>query len=629
MGPMAVHSAAHIPSDRDAARHLLSQSLWHVVGYNWLVAATVLPIAIVLVWPLAGTRLPVSTLFCIAYTFLEVTAFCAERNWSRVGVLCFWKFAAPCCIVQTLLCSYRAYNEPLGCLFISALCVGMRETLFELFHAGKSVGGYDARERATSALIGGFAYSALLVFAFGMAFALLRVTQARTPIMSTHLVHVLYLLVFPITRALSRMFLTKMTSGLALGAIDEPAPRAAAAAAPAEAEAAEPVSSAPSATGPPLDVLVLNSDMAFVLTMFLEVPFACLLLLVPWTLTFFTVAIANAIFDVAFCCVLDVLQRRRLGMLSRTCAKDDAKIEQWSPTYLNDRPISLIATLINGGGSQGPDHSEAARLRPPLPVQLSQATSSYGGSTNQPVSPATQRTTRTGTPMGTYRSSSCFQELPTSPRRPSAWHVPGEPEFSPMSPRVSLLLDEYDDALIECRAGWARSEDDCSGLDVYLFQDRKLTFMNHLLGNTLALALAATCVPLFRLRFVSTGDLMMRVVVLVLLRMCADLAACVVLGWTTKDVRQDECLSLWGRRHEFATFHGWLLRVLVGICPVFALIVALAPWEARAEPYLTPATTSTNQKGLDIAQWGRVAFSLSRSQWVHTVFRLFPLWSSQ
>mmetsp|Transcript_73794 Transcript_73794/g.142712 ORF Transcript_73794/g.142712 Transcript_73794/m.142712 type:complete len:598 (-) Transcript_73794:76-1869(-) len=592
---MVVSTAAHGPSVREMARNLLSRSLWYVVGYNWLVAATVLPIASVMVWPLASTRLPVSVLFCIAYTFLEVTAFCAERNWSRVGFLCFWKFAAPCCIVQTLLCSYRAYNEPLGCLFISALCVGMRETLFELFHAGKSVGGYDARERATSALIGGFAYSALLVFAFGMAFALLRVTQARTPIMSTHLVHVLYLLVFPITRALSRMFLTKMTSGLALGAIDEPAPRAAAAAAPAEAEAAEPVSSAPSATGPPLDVLVLNSDMAFVLTMFLEVPFACLLLLVPWTLTFFTVAIANAIFDVAFCCVLDVLQTRQLGMLLRIRAKDDAKFEQWCPTYINERPTSIISTLMNGGGSPCPHHGEAERLWP-----------------------QTQRKqqTGTGTPVTTYRSSPCHEQLPTS--RP----MPGESsEFSPMSPRVSLLLDEYDDALIECRAGWARSEDDCSGLDVYLFQDRKLTFMNHLLGNTLALALAATCVPLFRLRFFSTGDLMLRIAVLVILRICADLAACVLLGWVTKEVRQDGCLSIWERRHELATFHGWLFRVLVGICPLFALIVALAPWEAqirvesqsKVEPRLAPPSPLTERGAFDIARWGHAAvFSLSQ-----------------
>eukprot|EP00419_Tripos_fusus_P014690 CAMPEP_0172737756 /NCGR_PEP_ID=MMETSP1074-20121228/118513_1 /TAXON_ID=2916 /ORGANISM="Ceratium fusus, Strain PA161109" /LENGTH=489 /DNA_ID=CAMNT_0013567235 /DNA_START=405 /DNA_END=1873 /DNA_ORIENTATION=+ len=391
----------------------------------------------------------------------------------------------------------------------------------------------------------------------------------------------------------------KADNGLALGAISEPDQSAAAAAVSEASAGAETethaVPSIPSATGPPLDVLVLNSDMAFALTMFLEVPFACLLLLVPWTLTFFTVAIANAIFDVAFCCVLDVLQTRQLGMLLRIRAKDDAKFEQWCPTYINERPTSIISTLMNGGGSPCPHHGEAERLWP-----------------------QTQRKqqTGTGTPVTTYRSSPCHEQLPTS--RP----MPGESsEFSPMSPRVSLLLDEYDDSVIECHAGWAPSEEDCSGLGVYLFQDRKLTFMTHLLGNTLALALAATCVPLFRLRFVSTGDLMMRVVVLVLLRMCADLAACVVLGWTTKDVRQDECLSLWGRRHEFATFHGWLLRVLVGICPVFALIVALAPWEARAEPYLTPATTSTNQKGLDIAQWGRVAFSLSRSQWVHTVFR--------
>jgi len=335
----------------------------------------VLPIAMVVVWPLAGTRLPVSVLFCIAYIFLEVTAFCAERNWSRVGILCFWKFAAPCCIVQTLLCLFRAHNEPLGCLLISAFCVGVREMLFELFHAGKSVGGYNTRERATSALVGGFAYSALLVFAFGMAFATLRITQEKTPIMPTHLVHLLYLLVFPVTRALSRMSLTKLTSGLTLGAIDEPAPSAAAAAATAAAAAAETeaeadlVPNVPVAGGPPLDVLVLNSDMAFVLTMFLEVPFACLLLLVPWTLTFFMVAITNAIFDVAFCCVLDVLQRRRLGMFLRTRAKDDAKFEQWSPTYINDRPISLVATLMNGGASPNPGHREAARLGPVMPTQ--------------------------------------------------------------------------------------------------------------------------------------------------------------------------------------------------------------------------------------------------------------------
>mmetsp|Transcript_73795 Transcript_73795/g.142718 ORF Transcript_73795/g.142718 Transcript_73795/m.142718 type:complete len:602 (-) Transcript_73795:76-1881(-) len=596
---MVVSTAAHGPSVREMARNLLSRSLWYVVGYNWLVAATVLPIASVMVWPLASTRLPVSVLFCIAYTFLEVTAFCAERNWSRVGFLCFWKFAAPCCIVQTLLCSYRAYNEPLGCLFISALCVGMRETLFELFHAGKSVGGYDARERATSALIGGFAYSALLVFAFGMAFATICITQVKTPIMPTHLVHLLYLLVFPVTRILSRMLLTKLTSGLALGAISEPDQSAAAAAVSEASAGAETethaVPSIPSATGPPLDVLVLNSDMAFALTMFLEVPFACLLLLVPWTLTFFTVAIANAIFDVAFCCVLDVLQTRQLGMLLRIRAKDDAKFEQWCPTYINERPTSIISTLMNGGGSPCPHHGEAERLWP-----------------------QTQRKqqTGTGTPVTTYRSSPCHEQLPTS--RP----MPGESsEFSPMSPRVSLLLDEYDDALIECRAGWARSEDDCSGLDVYLFQDRKLTFMNHLLGNTLALALAATCVPLFRLRFFSTGDLMLRIAVLVILRICADLAACVLLGWVTKEVRQDGCLSIWERRHELATFHGWLFRVLVGICPLFALIVALAPWEAqirvesqsKVEPRLAPPSPLTERGAFDIARWGHAAvFSLSQ-----------------
>jgi len=425
-------------------------------------------------------------------------------------------------------------------------------------------------------------------------------------------VHLLYLLVFPVTRALSRMSLTKLTSGLTLGAIDEPAPSAAAAAATAAAAAAETeaeadlVPNVPLAGGPPLDVMVLNSDMAFVLTMFLEVPFACLLLLVPWTWTFFTVAIANAIFDVAFCCVLDVLQRRRLGMLLRTCAKDDAKFEQWSPTYINDRPISLIAALMNGGGSPGPDHREAAPLQPPLPIQPLQASTSGCG-----TPPATQRTARTGTgtSVTTYRSSQFYEQLSTP------WPVPGESEFSPMSPRVSLLLDEYDDALIESRAGWARSEDGCNGLGVYLFQDRKLTFMNHLLGNTLALALAAMCLPLFRLRFFSTDDLMLRIVVLVLLRICADLAACVLLGWVTTEIRQDECLSIWERRHELATFHGWLFRVLVGICPLFAVIMALAPWEVQipvasqhsAEPRLASPSPSTNQGGLDIARWGHTA----------------------
>jgi len=594
----------------DAVQHLLSRSLWYVVAYNWLVAATVLPIALVVVWPLSGTRLPVSVFFCIAYLFLEVMAFCAERNWSRVTVSYFWMIAAPGCLIQTLCCLFRAYNEPLGCLLVSALCLGVRETIFEFVCAGRSVGGYDTKERATSALVGGFAYSALLVFAFSAAFAMLRITQAKTHIMSTHFVYLLYLLFFPVVRALSRMLLIKLTSGLALGAISDPDKNGAAAAAAAteiEAEA-EPVPNGTSAAGPPLDVLVLNSDMAFVLTMFLEVPFACLLLLVPWTLTFLTVAVANALLDMAFCCVLDVLQKQQLGMLFRICGKD-VKIEQWSPAYINERPTSIMATLLNGMVSPGPDRGEKARLQPPSPIH---STSPYGGA----LTPPTCRSrTGSGTPVGTYRSSAAYEQLPP------AWQEPGSAGSgsSPMSPRVSLLLDEYDDAFIECRAGWARSEEDCSCLGVYLFQDRKLTFMNHLLGNTLALALAAACVPLFRLRFLSMGALTLRIVVLVLLRICTDLAACVLLRWVTKDVLQDKCLSIWERRHELATFHGWLFRVLAGISPLFALILALAPWEAqtqteshrRAEPHRGSAFA--DQQELEISRWGyHAVVSLSR-----------------
>merc|ERR1719504_102777 len=91
---------------------------------------------------------------------------------------------------------------------------------------------------------------------------------------------------------------------------------------------------------PKLDALIMYGDVLFLLTLFMEVPFAFAFLLVPRTITFCLALAFNVVVDVLFVQALDVVQRRDPKFVARTSglerdpsSKADASIEKgvWSP----------------------------------------------------------------------------------------------------------------------------------------------------------------------------------------------------------------------------------------------------------------------------------------------------------
>lgn len=523
---------------KDVGRlRLLRRYACTVVGYNWLVAFTVLPLALLVVAPLSAARrgsasrppVPVGALFSAGFVLFEATAFCAERSWSRVACWRFWMLAAPVCAMQALLCMTFSRNDALGCLLLSATCLGLREALFEALHAGASMVGYEAKERATAALMGGFAYSVSLTLLCAATVALVRVAQRGVVARGALTVSTIFLAgVLPLARTLARMILAQAAGGSSPDLLPDLS----------------------GGRGSSLDTLVLHSDLVFALAMFLEVPYMFILLAAPMKGMFWTAAVTGAALDVFFAYTLDALQRRRLHFPAK-----QAEAEHWSPSFCPERPVGLVAALLGG--------------LPPAPLEPE----------TEPLLPRAQGR---GPPLGAGPTGAAPEGGATPPADGAA--VAGEPVVEralsskgggPMSPRVSLLLDEYDEALVECRLRTPAAQATRGGQAVYLLQDRKITFMTHLLVNTVALALAVLFVPALTLHRLQGRELATRAAGAVALRICSDTAACWTLEHTSSTVQYDSHSALWESRHELVTLHGWCFRALASVCPLFVVSVIL------------------------------------------------------
>lgn len=522
---------------------------WFVLGYNWLVSLTMLVVILPVVVPVAMSGpLPVSYLSCAIYVILEVAGFCLERGWSRVGLCRFWSIAGPICIVQVCLCLFVVPHDPLGCLLMSALCLGFREMLFELCNSSVSVGGYGLKERFVSALVGGFAYSALVSFLCVVAFGVVRLTQGSGVQFRT--LQVIYLVVLPITRILLRMLITQSASGSVLGM---------------SLTQTHDAGGRGQAPFPSLDARVLHSDVEFGLAIFLEVPLALVVLLAPGPITFCIAVFANALLDILFAYTLDALQQRRLATTQVTTPRGTPtsalagwqhSVAMWSPRFCVERPVSFVATLLSGAGPLGGNEkNEKDHLRPASPRDAE-------GNKGKRSGP--------GATLGSMWSTSGID----AEGRKEMFH---QRDSGAMSPRVSHLLDEYDAAVIDCQMGRG------GGQSVYLFQDRKLSLTAHLLGSTAALCLATVACVFADVRSHGLGlpQIAVRVAVFFVVRAFTDIVACWALERSSLEVHQHGRAGLWESRHELANFHGWMYRALVGIGAILAALAATPAGSGR------------------------------------------------
>lgn len=566
------------PPQKSRTQRFLQSSkryLCYVIGYNWLVALTVLPFALTVVLLLALLHIPVAVVAVVAYIFFELTAFCLERNWSRVSYCRFWGNAAPLIVVNALLCLLLSHKSALGCLIFSALCLGVRETLLQLQYSSPNVGGYDAKERITVALTGGFAYCTTIALLCSSAYSLVRITQYKLKVLDPIMMEVVFIGVLPLLRFLSRLFCTQVASSAALA----PEPLG-----PVPEGIVDPLVGGDSAPRPQLDTLVMYTDVAWAFTMFLEVAFTFTFLLIPHTISFAVAVSINVLLDVLFVCVLDTLQKRRLrASPAPTKTVEEVGLSEWSPTYCIERPRSMISTIMSGSLSRWP--SEATPLSQGASSgQASQARAgraAWGGRAGDRIS-----SPRAAAVQGKLREcwSRCREGCDGCDCCGPRASEPLADESGAMSPRVSYLMDEYNDAVIQCMARPRSRKSGSSGsMAVYLYQERKLTFSTHLLGNTVALALAASCVPILlasgdlRFHTFQWTELVLRIVALLVLRCFADYLACWCLEYTSTEVHPDMRALLWETGYEMSTCHGWTYRVLMAVCPLFAVIAATFP----------------------------------------------------
>eukprot|EP00747_Dinoflagellata_sp_TGD_P164072 gnl/TRDRNA2_/TRDRNA2_183510_c0_seq1.p1 gnl/TRDRNA2_/TRDRNA2_183510_c0~~gnl/TRDRNA2_/TRDRNA2_183510_c0_seq1.p1 ORF type:complete len:556 (+),score=61.33 gnl/TRDRNA2_/TRDRNA2_183510_c0_seq1:284-1951(+) len=532
----------------------------YVVLYNWLVAITIIPFALGFVWPLSVLTVWVSVVCVIAYICFEIAAFVLERNWSNISVWRFWRISAPLIICQALLCLLAATHDALGCLLFSALCLGVREALFQLQDAGSAAGGYDLKERVMAALTGGFAYATSLAIFCGFAYTLIRIIQYKET-MAPGAFHVMYAVLMPLARGLSWLLLAQLVSSAAL----------------AQSSDVPQVLSQGEAR-PHIDALVMYADLAFAIAVFLEIPFAFVFLLIPHVATFCVATACNMLLDVAFVWALDALQQRRMRLALMPPAPklaDASGPDQWSPTYCIERPKTLLATVMSCSLSHLPNEKTrlTAQEAPDNAGRLPAKSEAPPTNEEDPEAPWYKRywaSARRSFDSAGEKSRECC----TSFKDTCSVESDGS-----MSPRVSHLLEEYDSMVIKCRGGWNGLRGNSSGQIIYLFQERKITLLTHLLSSTLAFAIAASTVWLLRLHpqfahTISWQEILIRICVLLVLRILADLIACRVLEWSCEDLDQKGRCALWDGRADLSTWRAWAHRVIVGLCPLFAVVAA-------------------------------------------------------
>lgn len=504
----------------------------HVVGYNWLIAAALIPVALFSAVPLA--LLPdnvkiISIFACAAYIAAEATAYCAERNWSGISVLVFWRLAGPLAIAHVLLCVFLTRRDALGCMLFSAILLGLRESLFQLCYATFAVGRGEWRERLLTAFLGGFAYSWVLTLLCGGGYILVNTVLYNAQNLSHVSTELLYVMVLPLSRAMLRLLLMQLAGSVApslgfLGRVGN------------------------GIVKPQLDALVLYSDAMFALILLLEVPFAFASLMPPRSATFCWALAANSVLDIVFVYVIDLQQSRHLQRLATVgqgleggAASPDAAL----PMYCMERPRCFVATLTSGQLLSLPGEATRLNRQQPDPSVL----------TNRAAHTSSYRN----------RCEECINYYCC------IWR--SDKESGVMSPRVSQLLQEYDSTVIKLGAAMSGSHDNVNITTVvYIQQERKVTITTHLVGNTLALGLAVLCVPLLGLHTMSLGELIFRIIALVTVRAAVDLIACWVLGGVNPEAANDGHTVLWHRQPELASLHTWLYRSLAGICPLLIVI---------------------------------------------------------
>lgn len=534
--------------------------LWYVVGYNWLVAVTIAPIAFAAAFVLAVVlpesvrnpwRPPPVAVLCVAgYIFFEVTSFCLERNWSHVSLWRFWRLAVPFGALQVFLCLRLARHDALGCLLFVALCLGCREFLFQLQALHKTA----RQEKLTSAFLGGSGYGMTVALVCGLSGALVHaVVGDGRKVYSPLYIDVLIALALPFGRNMSRivlnMSLATTTSPSAQIALSEQ---------------------------PKLDALIMYGDILFLLTLFLEVPFAFAFLLVPRTVTFCVALAVNVVVDVLFVQALDVTQRRDAMMVARAARivqppspRDEPGLELgvMSPTFCIHRPESIFATLASGALVF--DTSESASLRPPTADTASIDERSSGSCMWLDLLCRTRCPRLRDCCMPSSRSEDAV-----------AGDVPKAEAV--MSPRITLLEEEHSAGIIGClRTEHSKG----SGHAVFLRQERKIAFTTHFLGSTLSVVIVICALPVAKyagdnyqteflgLRHISATELAIRAAAVLVMRVVADLVALRLLDLSAA-AAGGEAPTLWQSRHELSTFHGWLFRALAATCPLFAVIAA-------------------------------------------------------
>mmetsp|Transcript_116668 Transcript_116668/g.206403 ORF Transcript_116668/g.206403 Transcript_116668/m.206403 type:complete len:573 (-) Transcript_116668:113-1831(-) len=552
----------------------MRHSLWYVVGYDWLVSATVLPFALLIVWLFAvkipklamnpWEPVPVSLLCVSGYICFEVTAFCLERNWSQVSFWRFWRVAVGPCIVFTCLSLLLTWADMLGCLLFLSICLGFRETIFELQSAFPDVGKYFLKDRltkehVTACFFGGSCYGTAVAFCCAAGGAMMHAVAGRgKQVLSTVLLEVLCALGLPLSRCLCRMLLSQLLGGVVLASGAENV---------AAASGSTTLAPTPRARSgrPVLDSLLLYSDVLYLLTMFVEVPYAFVFLLVPHTITFAVAASVNVVFDFVFVQALDIKHRQRCRAPKASGGPPPPGTAPWpvseagggSPTYCLERRESAFLALADG--MLVPQTTETTSLVSP-PESTGSSQWIAGRRLWERISSAASRC---------YSSSAvcCTRCCPSLLR----WFSASEEEPELMSPRISQLMDDYDEGVIL----WTEPN---KGFSAYFHQGWKIAVTTHLLGSTMALIFAVVLVPVLGLHsrvHLWGNELLYRSLALIGIRIITDLAACHNLErafGAAADLQGSAYARLWESRQELRTPQCWAFRVLAGICPLFAVV---------------------------------------------------------
>lgn len=537
------------------------QYLVYVIGYNWLVAITLVPFLLLAVWAFAALKIPPGVTCCVGYFVMEVAAFWMERNWSGVGVISFFRFSLPLFLLYALVACTLCLKDAFGCLLFFALFLGVREALFQFFtfYAQEE----NMKERLAASFMGGCAYGSVLSILVSYAYFLMNLVFLREDEMTTTTFQVLYIFVLPLVRLLTRLFITQSLSSAIVG----PHPF------DVLGYGARDLALRGNGGAPhmQLDTLVMYGDFLFCLMIFVEMPFIFAFLLIAPTGTFALAVLSSAATEILYIYVLDTLQLRRqkLAGAGRADSGKGPPAETWAPTYSMHRQTSMVAAGMSGSMLCTPTETTPLRTGPAAgaPPQQQQA----------PAVPELGSSPDGAAPEGEGGGggSSFGRRLSALATQGLAGLQGHDPEE--MSPRVSVLLHEYDNMWIKnATTGVKRA-------NVFLYQERKTTFLTNLLVSTICVAFACAVIPLLRMHVFPHYELLGRVGFFLAVRLLTDFISCWVLERVMSDAGEGMISPrskgiLWKDRHDALpcyAFRDWLFKALVSLCPLFAVIAAV------------------------------------------------------